>query len=142
MIAVTATVVRGRVGQRDSLELLAYRREAYVRKIAQQVLERTIARHPVETARSRAAWVKSLIDLGGTPPPGWQGSNASGRAVEEGLAAGKISENDEGDATEIKIINRVPYAGHLEYGTSDTPEFAMLRGALAETASSIHHSGR
>ncbi|QDT36104.1 hypothetical protein [Stratiformator vulcanicus] len=137
MLVVTATVSRNRTGRGDPAEMLRDHRRAFVREVARQVLERTISRHPVDTARSRAAWVKGLLELGGTLPPGWQGSNAEGRAVEEGLAAGEVHEFDDGDLTEIEIINGVPYVGHLEYGTANAPEFAMVRGALAEVVGSI-----
>jgi len=91
-------------------------------------LAETIRFNPVDTARSRAAWVRSLEQLGGTPPAGGQGSHPS--AVDDGRALGQLQRHETADTTELTAFNSVDYVPHLEYGTSRMAPFAMARRAL------------
>ncbi|MFV0445873.1 MAG: hypothetical protein ACK5Q5_20030 [Planctomycetaceae bacterium] len=109
--------------------LPARRREA-VEAALQDTLVAVIGQNPVETARSRAAWVSSLEQLGGTPPAGWQGLQPSGEA--DGRIAGQLSRQHEPDITAVSATNSVSYVGFLEYGTSRTSPFSMVRRALRQ----------
>ena len=101
-----------------------------VRRVSRKVLEQTIEHNPVDTARSRAAWVESLEQLGGQPPPNWQGAQAQSDAIGEGRSLGGLSEADESERSEIQVTNRVDYINYLEFGTRKMSAFQMVERSL------------
>jgi hypothetical protein len=105
-------------------------RRDVIEETARHALAETIAGNPVDTARSRAAWVASLEQLGGAPPAGWLGPHSS--ADDEGRTHGELSHHHDRDVTEILATNSVDYVPHLEYGTSRLRPFRMARRALAQ----------
>lgn len=109
-------------------DLPAARREL-VQDASREALSQTIRLNPVETGRSRAAWVAALRQLGGEAPPGQEGGNAAAMAEGSGLGAAEM--RDEDPRTEATAVSRVRYIGYLEYGTSKMAAFAMVRRALA-----------
>jgi hypothetical protein len=108
--------------------LPAVRREA-VEETFRELLAETIRLNPVETARSRAAWVASLEQLGGAPPAGWQGPHPT--AESEGRSLGRLDRDDGPDVTGITATNSVRYVPFLEYGTRRMAPFGMVRRALS-----------
>jgi hypothetical protein len=123
----------------DELKRLAHARLPGIRRdvvehTARHALYETIAGNPVDTARSRAAWVASLERLGGTPPADWRGPHPT--AEQEGRAQGDLSLRHDRDVTEISAGNAVEYVPFLEYGTSRISPFSMVRRALAKAR---HH---
>jgi len=103
-------------------------RETLVKEAMVRTLQETIVRNPVETGRARAAWVRSLEELGGAPPAGWEGPSGSG--VGEGRMQGRLTQHTAQGGTEIEASSTVPYVGYLEYGTSKKAPFAMVRSAV------------
>lgn len=110
------------------------RRQA-VEAAARQALTETILQNPVETARSRAAWVASLQQLGGAPPTGWQGPRPTGEA--DGRRQGRLDRTHDRDVTAVAAGNAVQYVPFLEYGTRRSAPFAMVRRALARARQSL-----
>lgn len=104
-------------------------RRELVRNASREALSQTIRLNPVDTGRSRAAWVAALQQLGGNAPPGREGSDPVAMAEGSGLGSAEIS--DQEPITEAIANSRVRYAGYLEYGTSKLAAFAMVRRALA-----------
>jgi hypothetical protein len=109
---------------------LPARRQALTRPLAQQVLQQTIQSNPVDTARSRAAWVAPLEQLGGTPPQNWQGPHPNPTAIKEGANAGTLTQSQTDHVTSLAISNAVPYIAYLEYGTRQAAPQSMLRRSL------------
>lgn len=107
-------------------------RTQLVREAMINTLQATIERNPVDTARSRAAWVSSLEELGGTPPAGWEGPHPT--AADAGRQLGDLSLNDSGQISEARAVNAVSYISFLEYGSSGRSPKAMVRGALQQVA--------
>jgi len=110
-------------------------RSTLVRDAAIQTLQRVIPMNPVETARSRAAWVSMLEELGGTAPAGWEGPHPS--AIEQGRQLGQTTSNDTASQSEIRLANGVSYVSYLEYGTSRMAPLAMARTALRQVAGQL-----
>lgn len=108
-------------------------RRQLVEHLARHALHRTIAHNPVDTGRSRAAWIKPLEQLGGPVPPGWQGPHPSPAAIHEGIQAAQLERRHDNHTTTIRISNAVPYITYLEYGTHRTAPRAMTRRAIHET---------
>lgn len=104
-------------------------RRAAVEETFRELLSETIRLHPVETARSRAAWVAALEQLGGAPPAGWQGPRPTAEA--EGRSLGRLHRHDGADVTDIAATNDVVYVPFLEYGTRRMAPFGMVRRALS-----------
>ena len=109
---------------------LPQRRREAVEKSLQEALVKVVELNPVETARSRAAWVNSLEQLEGSPPANWQGPHPSGEG--EGRAAGELVRQHSTDQSAATAANHIPYARLLEYGTSHMRPFAMVRRALQQ----------
>ena len=107
---------------------LATGRRNAVEAAARDALADTIRFNPVDTARSRAAWVDCLERLGGTPPAGWQGPQGDGES--EGRASAILVKEDDRDLSLVSATNAVGYVGLLEYGTSRMRAFAMVRRSL------------
>lgn len=99
-----------------------------VEEAARLALTETIRANPVDTARSRAAWVASLEQLGGVPPADWRGPHPT--ADDEGRGQAMLTQQHERDVTEIVAGNLVEYVPFLEYGTSRMRPFGMVRRAL------------
>ncbi len=106
-----------------------------VRQIAQRSLQSIITENPVESGRSRAAWVQALEHLGGTAPPGWEGSHGNG--VVDGRKHGTGTLVDGNSFSEATISNSVNYVRYLEYGTSRISPFAMVRRSLQRQRQAI-----
>lgn len=107
------------------------RRQALAQQLAQSVLQQTILANPVDTARSRAAWVNLLEQLGGTPTQNWQGPHPNPTAIREGANAATLTRTQTDNTSTLTISNAVPYIAWLEYGTRQTPPASMLRRSLA-----------
>ena len=108
---------------------LAAARNAVVQQAAERVLADTIFANPVDTARSRAAWVAALEQLGGTPPAQWRGESPTAEA--EGRALGTGTRQEDRDTTEIRATNDVEYVPFLEYGTRQMAPVGMVRRSLS-----------
>ena len=107
-------------------------RRALVERVAREALARTIPANPVDTARSRSAWVAALEQLGGAPPPGWQGAQPDAAAIAEGRDLGSVARSESSDVTDIQITSGVDYVTYLEYGTRRMSPFAMAHRGLYE----------
>lgn len=107
---------------------LPERRRTAVEATLADALADTIQTNPVDTARSRAAWVTSLEQLGGRPSAGWQGPQPTGEA--EGRSAGALARQHDRDSSSAAATNAVAYVPFLEYGTSRMGPFAMVRRSL------------
>ncbi len=109
---------------------LPQRRDAATESTLRDTLTDVVRLTPVETGRSRAAWVASLEELGGRPPAGWQGPQPTGEV--EGRSAGQLTRQYTQDTSEAVAENRVAYVPFLEYGTSRMSPFAMVRASLVQ----------
>lgn len=105
-------------------------RRELVRDAMRETLSQVVRLNPVETGRSRAAWVRALEQMGGEAPQGWKGPRANGAAVSEGSRAAAVQQADEDSLTTAAATNSVKYVKYLEYGTSKMGAFAMTRRAL------------
>ncbi|SFH68502.1 hypothetical protein [Planctomicrobium piriforme] len=110
-------------------------RRIMVQEAMVQCLQATIAGNPVDTARSRAAWVQPLEQLGGSPPSGWEGPHPT--AVEEGRRLGQLIQQESDQASTVSASNGVRYIGYLEYGTSRMAAVAMVRRSLLQVRSAL-----
>jgi len=108
--------------------------------ISRQVLEEVVQRNPVETGRSRAAWMVSLQELGGVPPLGWQGTDTNSEALSEGREKSGLSSSENKHQSEVRASNSVPYVPFLEYGTRKMSAFAMVRRSLAYVKSRLRRN--
>jgi len=100
---------------------------------AKELLTNIIDRNPVDTGRSRAAWVESLEKLGGAPPPGWQGATAEKAAIEEGRKLSKLEIKEKS----VSFSSAVEYIQTLEYGTTQRAAFQMVRNSIRWMAARI-----
>ena len=107
-------------------------RRRLVGEVIREAVRRTIERHPVETAEARSAWVAALEDLGGAPPPGWEGATPDGEAIAEGRTRGTTSRTETGSRTEQAATNGVKHVIFLEYGTRKMAPREMVRRSLEE----------
>jgi hypothetical protein len=110
-------------------------RQELVREAMIQTLQEIILGNPVDTARSRAAWVTSLEALGGSPPSGWEGPHPT--AIAEGRGQGKLSLQETRGESRATADNSVDYVPLLEYGTSRMAPYAMVRRSLVRVAGGI-----
>ena len=101
-------------------------------RLIRRALELTIAGNPVDTARSRAAWVKALAASGGTAPPGWRGSRSERGAIAEGTARGSLARAETPGRSLRAATNAVEYINFLEHGTSGMQPVHMVRRALVQ----------
>lgn len=113
-------------------------RQACMRQLAKRILKQIIFRNPVDTARSRAAWVQALEDLGSNAPVGWQGDTVEQAAVAEGREQGSAAVSETDETTEITATNGVDYVPLLEYGTSQSAAFQMVQQSLREEVGAGH----
>jgi hypothetical protein len=113
--------------------LAPWRREV-VDHVARNVLGETIARNPVDTGRSRSAWVAGLEHLGGIAPPGWHGDTPNTAAIAEGAAAADVAQPESRHASEAIVTSGVEYVRYLEYGTRSMSPFAMVGRSLADAS--------
>ena len=116
--------------RRIAFRLTENRRQA-IEAAMKSTLVKAIQINPVDTARSRAAWVSSLEQLGGSPLSGWQGSTPTD--VAEGRDLGHLERTDTIDTTELTAFNEVDYARFLEYGAPRSSPHAMAGRALHAT---------
>ena len=93
-------------------------------------LKKTVEFNPVDTGRSRAAWVESLEQLGGEPHEGWQG--ATGLGVAEGRSLSFLNQHQDQDRSSFIAVNAVFYTLFLEYGTEGRPAYRMARRAIED----------
>ncbi len=133
------------IGLRQRLNLWSSRATAAPGNAVQEagvaLLQNIIAANPVDSGRSRSAWVAALEDLGGTPPGGWQGNHPDPAAIAEGSTLGGADLSDNGTRAEVSLFNEVDYIGLLEYGGAGRSPRAMVRqnlpAALAELAARL-----
>ena len=140
-VDVDDEALRQRLDLLREKEVPAARRDLS-RRLMREVLRQTILRNPVDTARSRAAWVASLEQLGGTAPPGWRGPEPSASAIDEGRGLQELTESQTHGETEIEARSGVSYVPYLEYGTRKMAPFAMVRRSLAEMAGRLRAGAR
>ncbi|QDU78980.1 hypothetical protein Pla110_06840 [Polystyrenella longa] len=98
--------------------------------VARETLRETVEFNPVETGRTRAAWLVSLLRLGGESPVGWSSGRGDSFALQEGRAAGSLQEVESKNRSELRVRNGVEYINYLEYGTRNRTPAAMVRRAL------------
>ena len=102
-----------------------------VQAAAISLLQEVIVTNPVDTGRSRSAWVAALNDLGGTAPGGWQGPHPDASALSEGASLGGAELVSSTGSAEVTLTNAVDYIGLLEYGGGGRPPRHMVRQHLA-----------
>lgn len=107
-------------------------RRQLTESISREVLRRTIAHNPVDTGRSRSAWVTGLAQLGGTAPPGWKGPHPEPAAVSEGTELASVSQTESATQNEVRVSSGVDYVNFLEFGTRRTAPVEMVGQSLAE----------
>lgn len=105
-----------------------------IRMAALEVLSRTIKCWPVDTGRSRAAWLASfdaaqLKSGGGLLSFSSKGSSPA--AIAEGRALGSYEETATLHGLSAKITNAVGYAPMLEAGWSKQAPSGCLRRAMS-----------
>ena len=107
------------------------RRRELVRQLTAFALQGVVQANPVETGRSRAAWVAAGEQLGCMPQGAWQGTDAA--AMGEGAARGRGPAQETADVSEMELANGVSYVPILEYGSSKMSPRAMVRQTLQQT---------
>lgn len=112
-------------------------RQQLTRNVMREVLRRTIARHPVDTGRSRAAWSAALTQLGGTPPAGRPGNDAE--AIAEGTESVEVTQTHTPTASQIEVTNEVDYEPLLEFGTRNMSPFHMVERAITDTRQNLRN---
>ena len=117
-------------------------RRDLVRDAMREALSQVVRLNPVETGRSRAAWVRTLEQMGGEAPQGWRGPRANGAAIAEGSGAAAVEQADEESLTTAAATSSVKYVRYLEYGTSKMGAFAMVRRALLGVQQQVGRSFR
>lgn len=109
------------------------RRFALGRSIAELALQRIVEGNPVDTGRSRAAWVaggqQASLNVSGA------GQGGDPQATSAGMSAGTGRMEEEEGRSWYEIVNTVDYVPFLEYGTQRMPAAAMVRASLWRTAS-------
>lgn len=95
------------------------------REACLELTRRVIQRTPVKTGALRGGWQAGV----GAPPPGQGSPDPQGAAALE-RAARAVRDMGAGDV--FRLVNRLPYAGAVEYGSSRRPPRAMLRASAAE----------
>lgn len=98
--------------------------------VTREALWRTIIHNPVDTARSRSAWVTSLKQLGGVPPTGWRGADPESAAIAEGTERSHLDSRESSRQSERRATNAVHYVVFLEFGTSSMVPFRMVQRSL------------
>lgn len=116
---------------------LPQKRHEFIRRCMIQVLKKTVENNPVNTGRSRAAWVESLEQLGGKPHEGWQG--ATGLGVPEGRFLSFLDQHDGQDESSFLAVNAVFYTVFLEYGTEGRPTYQMAGRAIANLVNELQN---
>lgn len=114
-------------------------RTRFTEEVARQVLYSTGRFNPVDTARSRASWVTSLMHLGLAPPAGWKGSRSKPKAVAQGYQSGEFKQTQKKDTTTIEATSHVEYVRYLEYGTRFMGPFRMVRKSLETVGTNFEH---
>lgn len=109
---------------------------AVVRKVATDVLTKTVLRSPVDTGRFRANWVTTFgapgVRTTADVDPTGQGAILRGTAT-IGRAYGDF---------DIYITNSLPYAIPLEYGYSKQAPAGMVRITVAEFQTYVDNAVR
>ena len=95
-----------------------FRREL-TQRVLEQVVERVIARHPVETGRAREAWLSALSQS----ETGTSGSTPDARS----------DRTEDANRTSVEVTNEVDYVVYLEDGTRRMRPFHIVGRALAES---------
>lgn len=121
--------VSARLREMSSRELPEARREMVDRTLREALTE-TVRLNPVETGRSRAAWIAALVQAGGDAASDVRGTGTEAAAVAEGTALGSAERFEEESVSSAGGTSRVRYVKYLEYGTSRMAAFAMVRRAL------------
>lgn len=111
---------------------LSESRRRLVEQAMRQTLQDVVRLNPVDTGRSRSAWVAALRQAGWEVPGGWQGPRSDASAIAQGAGLGELARSEPSSSmTMLSAHNRVRYVGFLEYGTRRMAPFAMVRRALA-----------
>jgi len=114
-------------------------RRQLAESISREVLRRTIAHNPVDTGRSRSAWVTGLARLGGAAPPGWKGPHPDQTALSEGAELVAVSQRESATQSEVRVSNGVDYVSFLEFGTQRTAPSEMVSRSLSGARELIGH---
>ncbi len=114
---------------------LASARRELIHQAGIQCLQAIVEANPVETGRSRSAWVAALEQLGGSAPAGGEADGTVG--VSEGRGQGQAELADDGQISHVKASNQVSYVPYLEYGTSKMAPFAMVRKSLLQLRTTL-----
>jgi len=103
--------------------------EKAIRKIALDLLTRTVLKNPVATGRSRSAWSVSMKGLGGS----WHDEGNDPVAIAKGKTEGSFENRLKGTNKKyVTLINGVYYILHLEYGSSGQAPAGMVRVSMRE----------
>lgn len=101
--------------------------EIAVRKVMLETFSRVVMKSPVDTGRFRANWQSGI---------GKYSTETSEETDKNGaITIGKISTIIDGvklDGRHVYLVNSLPYATQLEYGSSKQAPAGMVRTTLAE----------
>lgn len=105
--------------------------EKVVRRLTLSLFSRCIMMSPVDTGRFRANWQLSI----GTPAYTEVDAFDKGPVTQDGSGASKTKEavkqrvmtDKEAFGGKVYLINSLPYAGFLEYGSSQQAPYGMVR---------------
>lgn len=139
MISLTVVVDDGassRLTELSTSELDESRRQL-VDEAMSVVLQGVVRTNPVDTGRSRSAWVRALEAVGGEAPSGWRGPHPDAGAIARGATLGRVERIEGISRDELRATNAVRYIRYLEYGTSKMRAFAMVRRSLAQVVPRI-----
>lgn len=107
-----------------------------VRKVAGDVLAKTVLRSPVDTGRFRANWVTTYGN------PSYRTTAATDRSGQASILKGQGTIRRTPAGETIYILNSLPYAIPLEYGHSKQAPAGMVRLTVAEFQTFVDNAVR
>lgn len=107
-----------------------------VRKVAGDVLAKTVLRSPVDTGRFRANWVTSYGN------PSYRTTAEVDRSGQGAILRGQSTIRRTPAGETIYILNSLPYAIPLEYGHSKQAPAGMVRVTVTEFQAFVDNAVR
>lgn len=98
-------------------------RQQLTARVLEQIVERVVAHHPVETGRARAAWIDAVSQI----------RNGTGGNSQDSRA----NRTDEADRSTVEVTNEVDYVVFLENGTRRMQPRHMVGRAMSEASAIV-----
>lgn len=107
-----------------------------VRKVATDVLTKTVLRSPVDTGRFRANWATSF------GAPSYRVTSDTDKSGQIAIRRGELTISRAYGDYPIYITNSLPYSLRLEYGYSKQAPAGMVRITVAEFQAFVDNAVR